>query len=317
MRRTEVRPGFILRVLCATLLAAGLVGVGYWWGSGAAGPPPASPSRPPGVRPDLRVSASLLREMVTREAALAVPGLGDWERVNRLRDWAAAHSDLATKHALLDEDRSFGFYGRSAPEIFDAFFQDRGGVWCGGAAQALKMLYALFGFQADLIDYGRPGVMTHVVALVRITHRGTPMMVVEDPTFNLAYATAGGAPLDYFELLRILGRREHRMVRFRHGDRRERDVLLHPDDDRAAYPHLIDAGQRPKRILDNGVRKYASRLTLAGFERTFGGRIRAFLRGEGHPAHLLYLHLYPLKGTDQGILDEARRLTRRMQEAAR
>ncbi len=149
----DVRPGWILKSVAIPLVAGLLAYGGYWWGTHGeeqALVPPTGP-RPAVVRPDLVVSSTVLKELVSREMSLGTPGLTDWEIVNRIRDWAHANIDVATKSYLLDEDASFRFYGRTAPEIFAAFFQDRGGVQCGGAAHALMELYGLFGFEARTI----------------------------------------------------------------------------------------------------------------------------------------------------------------------
>lgn len=310
MRLAGVRPGVILRAVAVPLSAAGLAYAGYWWGSGGGGPePPPPPPRPAAVRPDLRVSGAILRELIAREMSLDSPDRTAWETVNRIRDWAAGSIDFATESYLLDRDTSFRFQGRSAPEIFEAFFQDRGGVLCDGAAFALMELYTLFGFQASTLDHGQREVMTHVVTLVTISVLGKSMTVVQDPTFNLSYATRSGAPVDYFEMLTALGRHEHRQIRFHYGSRRTRDVLVHPKDEGSASAFRLDRGQRPVRLLENGVKKYALRFTSEAFDRAYGAKIRAFLRGKGYPGHLLYLHRFPVGGSDQGILERARRLT--------
>jgi hypothetical protein len=263
------------------------------------------------VRPDLKVSEQLFRHLIVREMSLESPGLTEWDTVNRIRDWAYANSDFASESALLDQDPRFRFHDRSALEIFMAFFQDRGGVWCGGAAFALMRLYTLFGFPASVLTYGHGDAMTHVVTLVRITVNGRPMTVVQDPTFNLSYVTDEDAPLDYFDLLAALGRHGHRQIRFLRGTHKNRDVLVHPQDDESSYAHVVGSADRPERVLENGLRKYRSRVLLARFERAFRVKIRAFLRNQGYPGHPLYLHRFPVEASDQEILDQAQRLTQR------
>jgi len=288
------------------LVASSLSWRGGGWGASAAEPGPrAVPARPTGRA----VSREALKELVAREMSLQAPGLTEWEVVNRIRDWGYANIDLATAHALLDRVEPFDFLQKDVGEIFTAFFQDRGGVWCGGAAYALAELYRLFGYRASIIDFGHPDVLTHVVTLVRITHRGKRETVVQDPTFNIAYAKRDGSPLDYFDLLRLLLRRQHQNVRMLQGQRREKDLLVHPLDRGLPIPYLHRQNPRPLRVLPDGVKKYRARVSLRDFEAPLRGEIRAFLRKEGHPAHSLYLYLYPIKGTDPAIVEAARRLT--------
>jgi hypothetical protein len=153
--------------------------------------------------------------------------------------------------------------------------------------------------------------MTHVVTLVKITVNGKPMMVVQDPTFNLSYAHPGDAPVDYFDLVAALGRHGHPQIRLLPGTHRTREVLVHPQDDESSYAHVVGSTDRPERILDNGLRKYRLQVSLARFERAFGPKIRAFLRRQGYPGHHLYLHRFPLGASDGEVLERAQRLTRR------
>ncbi len=298
------------RILWASallLVASALFGVGYWSGAERS-------SRDPGLvvlesltnsRPNPATEAVLLTELVTREMSLRTPGLTEWEMVNRIRDWAHANIDLSTQGYLLDRNPSFDFYRRSAAEIFAAFLADRGGVWCGGAAYSLMKLYRLFGFSASTLNYGRPEVMDHVVTLVRIVHEGQEKTVVEDPTFNLAYANIAGDPFDYFELLTALMRREHGRIVFLGGNQGKPDLLVNAREKRMPYPNRIG----PAQLLPGGRKKYKSSLTIEDFERQFGSAIHGFLRSEGLPTDLRYLLLYPIKGSESSIVDEARRLT--------
>jgi hypothetical protein len=84
---------------------------------------------------------------------------------------------------------------------------------------------------------------------------------------------------------------------------------VHPKDAAFPFDHVVDPSARPLRVLDNGVKKYRSRLSLERVERQFGERIGTFLQKEGHPGNMLYLYLYPLAGSDQSLVDAAKRMT--------
>jgi hypothetical protein len=317
-RRGEIMTGrirlpLVLGVIAGACAVSALTVGAYWRGieSGRAEWRFAAARRGADVRVYRDTSSALLRELVTRDMSLREPGLTDWETVNRLRDWSARNLDLATESLLLDRDPSFEFYNRSAGEIFAAFFQDRGGVWCGGSAYALMEVYRLFGFQASFLDYGEPSALTHVVTLVKIRHDGVEKTVVQDPTFNIAYAAQGGVPLDLMELLGMLMRHQHERVRLVRGGRAGGEVLVHPNDGAFPFDHVVDPDSRLLRVLGNGVKKYQSQLSLERVERQFGERIRSALRKRGHPGNMLYLFLYPLAGSDQALVDAAKRMTGR------
>lgn len=310
----SVRPRWILQVTGTLLISAGLLYGGAWLGSrGHTQDPGAAAANAPTrlFRWDRETSATLLKELIAREASLGRPGLTQWDTVNRIREWAHANIDLATPSSLLDQDPSFNFFNKSTPEIFAAFFNDRGGVWCGGAAYALMELYKLFGFRASLIDFGKPDVMTHVVTLVTIDFGGRPRTVIQDATLNLTYVTRDARPYDYLQLLAALMHHQHRKIRILPGGGGGGDALVDPRDADFPFDHVVDFSAPPTQVLQNGIKKYRSRLSWRSFERKFGPRIRSFLREEGHPEDLLYLFLYPLAGSDPSVLGEARRLTRR------
>lgn len=303
------RSGLARRRAGSLLVALLIASLGGGWMAGAAeAAHRAVPPRPAGQS----LGREELQELVTRETALRESGLTEWDIVNRLRDWGYANIDLATARALLDRSDSFDFRKMGAAEFFQAFFQDQGGVWCGGAAYALAELYRLFGFRASIVDYGHPEVLTHVVTLVRIDDHGTRRTVVQDPTFNLAYATREGAPLDYLELLTALKEGRRRAVRLLFGRFKEKEVLVHPRDAHLPVPYLRG---KPSRhlvgVLPNGMTKYRAQVSLQAFEAPLRKRIGEFLRQEGYPADSLYLLLFPIKGTDPAIIDAARRLTGR------
>jgi hypothetical protein len=311
--RVRVRLRSILLAIAVMLICAGLINGAYWRGieRGKSDWRFIASRRGANVPLYRDTSSALLRELITREISLRDEGLTDWEIVNRLREWAHANILVSTSSNLLDQDKSFEFYNRSAGEIFAAFYQNRGGVWCGGAAYALMEVYGLFGYQASVIDYGKPGVMTHVVTLVKIKVDGIEKTVIQDPTLNATYATRNGAPYDYFQLLTVLMRHQHESVRILSGMHGTGGVLVAPGDERFPLDYVVEAGAQPIRVLQNGVRKYKSKLSFESFERRFGEGIRVFLRKEGHPGEILYLLLYPLAGSDPSVIDNAQVLTRR------
>jgi hypothetical protein len=291
------------------LVAVALAALGGGWSAGAAEPGhQALPARQAGQP----VSREALKELVTQEMSLQHPGLSSWTVVNRLRDWGYANIDLATPHALLERNASFDFRHMGAAEFFTAFFQDRGGVWCGGAAYALAELYRLFGYRASIVDYGHPDVLTHVVTLVRIDDNGTRRTVVQDPTFNVAYAAREGTPLDYLDLLTALKEGQRQAVRLLQGRFKEKEILVHPRDAHLPVPYVRGKpGRHLVRVLPNGMKKYRAQVSLEAFAAPLRKKIGRFLAQEGYPADMLYLFLFPLKGTDPAIVEAARRLTGR------
>lgn len=223
----------------------------------------------------------------------------DWTRVNLLRQWAVETIDWSTRSALLDAPSANRYYSRDAVWIFDGFLADRGGVWCGGAAYALAKLYELYGYEATTYDHGIAGSETHVVTLVRITHDGGKLWIVQDPSFDLTYTDTTGKPLDVRRLIDSLQAQSIEQIRVLHGQAKPRDLLLHPDD-AALRPrclaYVLDAA--PVQVLPGGVKKYRARLTL---DSVIGDQIRSALKVHGMPADPVFLLALP-QGTSPCVL---------------
>jgi len=178
-------------------------------------------------------------------------------------------------------------------------------VWCDGAARTLEGLYEVLGFRAYTVDSGKVGVMTHVVTLVDIVYEAKEITVVEDPSLDVTYVDDEGRPLDYYGLLSLLSRGEHDRIAILQGEGAAPDFLMHPDDDRQTYDHLVPQEADSGKVLGSGLVKYRSYLTLSSFEAKFGTEIENFLAEEGLPRECLYLFLYPLGG-DPAIVRKAR-----------
>jgi hypothetical protein len=244
-------------------------------------------------------SDSLQRRLCVDAPGVFDPALGDWERTSLLRDWAYAHIDVSATRGTYDKRR---FEDRSAPDIFEGFARDEGGVFCGNASLALRQLYAYFGYRAWTLDSGVPGVWTHTTTLVALPDRGG-LIAAQGAYLGGSFQTADHEPLDIRKVIERLSRgRIPRWVTSTHLQRR--DVLYTKTESR-----------RPTWQFDNshGCRRTKTgwscqnTLTLADLARdpTLPGALRRF-RADGHSANVLEMFLYPLgvSGPDSGQLLE-------------
>lgn len=245
---------------------------------------------------------STLTSIVNHE----IPGLSDhddWSAVQAIRQWASTHVDWCSKELLLDQDPSFEFYGKSAQVIFEAYSKDLGGVWCGGTAYSLMLLYRELGFNAWTLDVGIPGAMSHVVTVVEVSYGGIAKRSIQDATFNLTYTDLQGGPLDYREIVQLLAERRHDEVCVLEGSVIERDFLLHAKDAelRANYGHMLAPDAVPVEEWADR-QKFCSRFSLDNFLRKYGDRIHNHLVAVDLPPDAIYLYLFPLGSSDPDIL---------------
>ena len=214
--------------------------------------------------PERTGGPALLKALIaTRYPAAFSKETREFERVGLLRQWVAETADWAGDVCRLDEEAGFRFFERDAPDLFAAFLDDRGGVLCGGRAWALRRLYDMLGYEAYTYDMGVPGATTHTVVLVRVTHGDARVLTVQDPTYDVTFTRADGAPLDFIEMLTLLKKRRLDDVRALEGKAGESDFLAPAGYVVPGNSPFLAANARPAAVLPDGRLKYRIRHAYA------------------------------------------------------
>lgn len=250
-------------------------------------------------------SSILLKQLIMMDfPEIGNEDISDFQKAALLRSWVHQNVDWSSKSALIDNGKDFNLYYRHISEIFAAFFKDEGGVMCGRTAISLMKLYHLYGFTSYTLGYGKAGVMTHAVVLVRIRDDNKEILSIQDPTFDLTYIYPNGKVYDYFDFLKELTKRNHDNIKTKYGNGAKADFILHPDDNIEIYDHIIGLQDKPVAKLSNNRTKYKSNLTLNSFTNKFGDGISIFLQSEGFPPEIIYLFLFPISITGGEEADE-------------
>lgn len=244
--------------------------------------------------PEWQASTEKLREQINNDLPALNEHISDFEKVNLLREWAYSNITASSSSALLAREKNYLFNYSQVHSLFSAFSEGKGGAWCYGAAIALMRVYNAYGFNASILDYGKIGIMTHVVTLVKINHDNGQRTVIQDATFNLTYVDPVGAPYDYHEFVQVLKERRSDKVRILQGHSRSGYFLLHPGDVKKDYSHIIAEDAKPILTMENGIQKYRSELSLQKFNNKFGPKINKFLIKKGYPGDPLYFFLFPI-----------------------
>jgi hypothetical protein len=253
---------------------------------------------PPRLSGSTADSEPLLKELIAKDLPLlAMTAPGSSARLTLLRQWAYENTDWSTPGANLDEDRTNRFYEMDAPELFSAFRNDRGGVLCGGTAYAFMRLCRHYGYDALTLDFGAPGVATHVVTLARLSQGGHNVWSIQDPTYDVTFVHRDGTPFDYLDLLRTLRDRQDGEVLVEKGPGRSREFIVALDEAESMLPVLnkdksFDLFVGP---LPGGALKYRRRYSIDEFNEIDGSSTAAFLTREGHPTESIYLFLHPIR----------------------
>ncbi|MBC7812876.1 MAG: hypothetical protein H7175_17100 [Burkholderiales bacterium] len=230
--------------------------------------------------------------------------LTDWQKINILREWAYQHIDRAQNGLLLEDTSPRNVNSMSAPELFEAFFQDEGGASCGLTNLSLTRLYQHFGFEAYTVNSGNVGTtITHVAALVRVNYEGSDVLTLQDAYFNSGYVDDDGAPLDYFTMLAMI----------RHGDADSvhiitsqmptyHDYLCNSGSECVSwYNHnLIWTDSDVCQLTSENLVVCESQTTYADFTEYYMAADLwfEFLASHDHPADLKYIFLYPFSIND-------------------
>jgi hypothetical protein len=257
--------------------------------------PGAAEAGPPAVR-------ELKRRLQELHPVLSDPEADDWDRVSVLRHWAWSH--IATSDLPLTlPARGDGWLPMNAPQVFAFFDTGCGGVWCGGAAMALRALYHDFGFTTALLRIHLPAELgpTHVATAVRIQHQGRPLWVVQDAYFNLAIAAPDGQPIDLEDFVRLLsqGRLDavtllpspwpvtHRPVTLV-SEQMHRGL---PPDQVAQQWWCVSPEDYQFTHLPDGRYRFSSPRTFARYAPMLQG-LRHFLPEQGRPPSELFMYLF-------------------------
>jgi multisubunit Na+/H+ antiporter MnhB subunit len=173
----------------------------------------------------------LLKETISAEyPEMRNAQLDDWERVKLLRQWAHEHVDWGSQCAQMNQEQYRIFFDADAATEFAMFLKDEGAVWCQGTAWALMRLYEAYGYEAYCLGVDIPGVMTHAMTLVRISHDGRSILTIQDATFDIGYVDSDGEPYDYFDLLSVVENRHDYLVRIEQGACKPGDYLFCTDE---------------------------------------------------------------------------------------
>lgn len=185
----------------------------------------------------------------------------------------------------------------SLDDMLELFSQDRGGVWCAGAAFVLFKAYIERGFDAHVLSFGLPDGFKHATTLVRIGDE----LYLNDAYLNFAYAEP------FFDLLRkVAGGRVPAPII---GTSRRRPVLAEERDEVGWISEVT--GTSPWRASRPGVRLYSAEMSLPTLHEKYRepdlGEALDRVEAEGLPRDLTSLLLYPfgLTGSEGWVDDPA------------
>ena len=234
----------------------------------------------------------LLRELIIAQYPEMRSGqLDDWGKVRLLRSWTYEHVDWGSQCAQMNEEQYQRFFGADVANAFAMFLKDEGAVMCQGTAWMLQKLYEAYGYEAYVLGLDIPGVMSHAMTLVRISHGGRDILTVHDATFDIGYVDPDGEPYDYFELLRVVRSGRHDLVETEQGVGRPGDYLFCTDEEFAEQQYWSVPGDAPVPALSEGRMKVKFGLTIDNWWDFYGAAIADSFAQEGHPPHLCYMFL--------------------------
>ncbi|UBF24114.1 hypothetical protein K9N68_20600 [Kovacikia minuta CCNUW1] len=242
------------------------------------------------------------------------PQISDWQKANILRRWAYKNIVNSTASCTLEKVLKPDFYKKTTAELYTAFKQDKGGVWCGGASIFSEKLYRDYGFNVYTVNMGKSGYLTHVVNLVEIQDKGQKKLVIEDASYNVTYTDLDGSPLDYFTFLKLLSQRKDNQIKtVKDNDGKRTLMLCKGDPFNIATLEFMKQKSSACVEVPNVGTKCNRRVVLEDLTRDhpLSSKTKQFLAKAGYKPDILYLYLYPflinseIAGLRKDLLDRA------------
>lgn len=154
------------------------------------------------------------------------PEVSDYEKVKMLREWVVQNTPLSKKKSeSIDGDadlrltkldnpyaKGFNYYAKEAPELYDTFNENKGGVLCAGTSYYLARVYEMFNYDSFIVHTRGPPNWTHAFNIVLIEENDKRLYSLQDAYLNLSYINEDGYPIDYLEFLDLLQQRKHEEI---------------------------------------------------------------------------------------------------------
>ncbi|MGE3806486.1 MAG: hypothetical protein AB7K24_17600 [Gemmataceae bacterium] len=229
--------------------------------------------------------------------------IADYETTCIMRDAASRVADWGSRHTQLNHK----VFTNNSKLLSQIFADDLGAVMCQGSAYYLHLNYLEAGYRSYLLGF-QSEAYSHAMVLVEVARPdGTIALIVQDPTFNLSFVDAQGAPLSIFEIMTRLARRQHQAIIVEEGPHPEVDYLHHPSDKNPLPLEYVKEpiGPCPK---NPGLMKYRAEISLAAFWHTNKSACARFCSARGLETHVLYTTfdkpLYVFKGYPMSEVDK-------------
>ncbi|GAB5561450.1 MAG: hypothetical protein SynsKO_30970 [Synoicihabitans sp.] len=186
----------------------------------------ANPLTPP--PDDVREPGWLAERIKDQVPEIADDSLSAFEKVTALRRWVRRQLFVADDETVLYR-WDVNPWERSPAEIIWWSQQQEGAVFCDGFAFVAQRVFEHCGYRAATYAMGdASSSASHMVTLVEIQHRGSPMVVVQDAYFDYSLITQSGEPAEIISLL--AGLRQDGHTEFRIDENQGRNGLLYGGD---------------------------------------------------------------------------------------
>jgi hypothetical protein len=221
----------------------------------------------------------------------------DFERVNKIREFAAYHADWSSMCYS-------GHWFRSIKDFYNYYEVDKGGGCCSMAANYLSELYKEFGYEACTYNMGYPdSYATHVATLVKIRYKDRWIRIVQDASFNFTLTDSMGIPMDFERLLCELQSNKLSDIRILQpsqiypSETLFNELIIPSTHWTLAKNDLVIARSHGVRF----VYKVLSPRQYDQFVQHLGRRYFRSLSKDGLPKNLLYLYLKPISQCESMI----------------
>lgn len=140
----------------------------------------------------------------------------DFERTTFLREYTGSLLAIGRPDGSSDLLPSTSFESLDLSKMYLLFKSHALPAECGITSLFYIKLVHAFGFKAYQYSFGFTNEpytqFIHSIGLVEIECRGSTRLIVQDPYWNLTYRERTGDPMDFFDFLAAINRREYERI---------------------------------------------------------------------------------------------------------
>jgi len=224
----------------------------------------------------------------------------EYKNATFIRQWASGFIRWATRDFLLKHEP---WPATPLADIIQDFEDDKGGVWCGGAATFLNKIYEIFGVKSAGFDFGINDPrknFSHLANCVLCIFQKKEIFCYQDCYFNIGLSTRDEKPLDLRLLIPLVQSGKVSEIIIQEGELPIEKYAIFSEKECSGYTNFLfgEKYKKVEKIFQDGrfkvkVRFYGTEFLNFMLYAANGTPFREKLRSEKLPVDIRSLFCFP------------------------